>query len=265
MSAATLGSLIGTLVAARRAGGYRYHFPERVLRQFAGHCRQEGYADGSIVKEAVEEFLYGRHLKAATIRREEVVLRELAGHARQFGWHAWAPPALTAVKKPHRRPPARRDRNPQQHGHDLRGPLGRHVPVRGQHHRGGVQDRPVGHQPACARRRLRERDRPAARALQARQQPFGHLPDHFHVDDLRPPRARGRSAVQGSLAAAAFRRRPRFLHLIGIRLPGQAFPLVPGLPLLYYNVGITFARLARRAGLAGRSGGSRPRPHDLRH
>ena len=38
-----------------------------------------------------------------------------------------------------------------------------------------------------------------------------------------------------------------------------------GTRLLYYNVGITFARLARRAGLPGRSGGSRPRPHDLRH
>jgi integrase len=76
-----------------------------VLRQFAGHCRREGYADGSVVKEAVEEFLYGRHLKASTIRREELVLRELAEHARQFGWRAWAPPALTAVKKPHRPPP----------------------------------------------------------------------------------------------------------------------------------------------------------------
>ena len=105
MSAATLAGLIGTLVAARHAGGYRYDFPERVLRQFAGHCRREGYADGSIVKEAVEEFLYGRHLKASTIRREELVLRDLAGHARQFGWQAWAPPALTAVKKPHRPPP----------------------------------------------------------------------------------------------------------------------------------------------------------------
>ena len=105
MSAATLGGLIGTLVAARHAGGYRYDFPERVLRQFAGHCRREGYADGSIVREAVEEFLYGRHLKASTIRREELVLRELAEHARQFGWQAWAPPALTAVRKPHRPPP----------------------------------------------------------------------------------------------------------------------------------------------------------------
>lgn len=38
-----------------------------------------------------------------------------------------------------------------------------------------------------------------------------------------------------------------------------------GTRLLYYNVGVTFARLARRAGLAGRSGGCRPRPHDLRH
>ena len=81
-----------------------------------------------------------------------------------------------------------------------------------------------------ARRRLRERDRPAARARQARQRPLGHLPDHFHVDDLRPPRARGRRAVQARLAAAAFRRRPRFLPLIRIRIPGQAFPLVPGLP-----------------------------------
>lgn len=105
MSAATLPGLVDTLVAARHAGGYRYDFPERVLRQFAGHCRREGYADGSIVKEAVVDFLYGRHLKASTIRREEIVLRELAEHARQFGWPAWAPSTLTAVKKPHRPPP----------------------------------------------------------------------------------------------------------------------------------------------------------------
>jgi integrase/recombinase XerD len=38
-----------------------------------------------------------------------------------------------------------------------------------------------------------------------------------------------------------------------------------GTRLLYYNVGQTFARLARRAGLAARPGGCRPRPHDLRH
>jgi integrase/recombinase XerD len=38
-----------------------------------------------------------------------------------------------------------------------------------------------------------------------------------------------------------------------------------GTRLLYYNVGQTFARLARQAGLTVRSGGCRPRPHDLRH
>jgi integrase/recombinase XerD len=92
VSAATPGGLVGTLVAARHAGGYRYDFPERVLRQFAGHCRREGYAGGSVVKEAVEEFLYGRHLQASAIRREEIVPRDLAGHVRQFGWRAWAPP-----------------------------------------------------------------------------------------------------------------------------------------------------------------------------
>lgn len=38
-----------------------------------------------------------------------------------------------------------------------------------------------------------------------------------------------------------------------------------GTRLLYYNVGQTFAKLARRAGLIARSGACRPRPHDLRH
>jgi integrase/recombinase XerD len=105
VNAPTLPGLIDTLVAARHAGGFRYNSQERVLRQFAGHSRREGYADGSIVQEAVEEFLYGRHLKASTIRREEIVLRELAEHARQFGWQAWAPPTLTRVKTPRRPPP----------------------------------------------------------------------------------------------------------------------------------------------------------------
>lgn len=38
-----------------------------------------------------------------------------------------------------------------------------------------------------------------------------------------------------------------------------------GTRLLTFNVGHTFARLARRAGLAPRSPSCRPRPHDLRH
>ena len=105
MTASTLPELIDTLVAARRAGGFRYDRQARVLAQFAEHCRREGYADGSIIQEAVEGFLYGRHLKASTIRREEIILRDLAEHARQFGWPAWAPPTLTRVKTRHRPPP----------------------------------------------------------------------------------------------------------------------------------------------------------------
>ncbi|MGH3773675.1 MAG: tyrosine-type recombinase/integrase [Pseudonocardiaceae bacterium] len=38
-----------------------------------------------------------------------------------------------------------------------------------------------------------------------------------------------------------------------------------GTRLLYYNVGQTFAKLARRAGLTARAGACRARPHDLRH
>ncbi len=105
MTASTLSDLIATLVAARRAGGFRYDRQARVLAQFAEHCRRDGYADGSIIQEAVEGFLYDRHLKASTIRREEIILRDLAAHARQFGWPAWAPPTLTRVKARHRPPP----------------------------------------------------------------------------------------------------------------------------------------------------------------
>jgi integrase len=101
----TLPEMADSLAAVRRAGGFRYDAQERVLRQFAGHCAREGWADGSIVQEAVESFLYGRHLKASTVRREEIVLRELAEHARLFGWAAWAPPALTNVKARRRPPP----------------------------------------------------------------------------------------------------------------------------------------------------------------
>ena len=105
MTALTLGDLVDTLIAARRAGGFRYDGQARVLAQFVEHCRREGYADGSIIQEAVEGFLYGRHLKASTIRREEIILRDLAEHARQFGWPAWAPATLTPVKSGHRPPP----------------------------------------------------------------------------------------------------------------------------------------------------------------
>ena len=48
MNAPTLPELIDTLVAARRAGGFRYDRQERVLRQFAEHCGREGYADGCV-------------------------------------------------------------------------------------------------------------------------------------------------------------------------------------------------------------------------
>src|SRR5208283_2519355 len=105
VNALTLSELVDTLVAARRAGGFRYEHQARVLAQFVEHCRREGYADGSIIQEAVEGFLYGRHLKASTIRREEIILRDLAEHARQFGWPAWTPPTLTRLKARHRPPP----------------------------------------------------------------------------------------------------------------------------------------------------------------
>ncbi len=87
----TLEGLAAGLVASRHAGGYRFRDQERALRQFAAHCRQEGYPDGSITQEAVNGLLYGRHLRAFTIRRNALALRQLAGQARAAGWEAFAP------------------------------------------------------------------------------------------------------------------------------------------------------------------------------
>jgi len=104
MPETTLPDLIADLVASRHAGGYKFRVPERVLRQFAEHCRQEGYPDGSITKEAAERFLYGSHLRSSTIRRNELVLRQLAEHAQAFGWDAYTPAAATPVRLRHQPP-----------------------------------------------------------------------------------------------------------------------------------------------------------------
>jgi integrase len=100
----TLSELVADLVAVRHAGGYRFKIPERVLRQFADHCRREGYPDGSITKEAVEGFLYGCHLRSSTVRRNELALRQLADHARAVGWDAHFPAATTRVRVRHQSP-----------------------------------------------------------------------------------------------------------------------------------------------------------------
>ena len=104
MSEATLPGLVADLVALRHAGGYRFKVQERVLRQFADHCRREGRPDGSITKEAVDGFLYGRHLRSSTVRRNELALRQLAVHAQAHGWAACIPAAATSVRLRHKPP-----------------------------------------------------------------------------------------------------------------------------------------------------------------
>jgi integrase len=104
MPEVTLQGLVVELVATRHAGGYRFTVQERVLRQFVAHCRREGYPDGSIGTEAVDGFLYGGHLRASTIRRNELALRQLAEYAREAGWNACTPAAATAVRVRHQPP-----------------------------------------------------------------------------------------------------------------------------------------------------------------
>ena len=104
MHESTLEGLVADLVAVRHAGGYRFKVPERVLRQFVGHCRREGYPDGSITKEALDGFLYGRHLRVSTVRRNTLALRQLAEHAQAAGWDAHIPVVTGRVRAGHQPP-----------------------------------------------------------------------------------------------------------------------------------------------------------------
>ena len=104
MAEITLEGLVADLVASRHAGGYRFKVPERVLRQFTEYCRREGYPNGSITKEALDGFLYGRHLRASTVRRNTLALRQLAEHAQAAGWDAHIP-AVTATVRVRHHPP----------------------------------------------------------------------------------------------------------------------------------------------------------------
>lgn len=104
MPETTLRDLVADLVATRHAGGYRFKVPERVLYQFAEHCQRQGYPGGSITKEACDGFLYGRHLRASTVRRNELVLCQLAEHAQAVGWHAYIPAATTRARVRHQPP-----------------------------------------------------------------------------------------------------------------------------------------------------------------
>ncbi len=124
-----------------------------------------------------------------------------------------------------------RDGHAQQHADQVRGPLGGHVPVRGQQHRGSVDPRPVGDAARVRpRRRLRGVDLAAARAGQQRQQVLGHELRDGHVPDLRPPGPRPLRALQPSTAARALRRRRQLFPPVRVRRAGQPCPRVPGLP-----------------------------------
>ena len=102
----------------------------------------------------------------------------------------------------------RRDSDAEQHADQPGGTFGRHVPIPAEQHRGPVDPRAIRNGPRVrARRRVRGRQLPAARAQQRRQQPLGHPPGDPHVPDLCPLRARSFRPGQARPAPRALRRR----------------------------------------------------------
>src|SRR5256886_8806003 len=82
---ATLPGLVAELAASRHAGGYRFKVQERVLRQFAGHCRREGYPDGAITQEAGGGVPFRPHPRASPVPRDRLAPRPRGPDARGAG------------------------------------------------------------------------------------------------------------------------------------------------------------------------------------
>ena len=81
-----------------------FKIQQRVLRQFADHCRQQGYPDGLDHQRSGRRVFYGRHLRSSTVRRNELALRQLAEYGRAVGWDAYVPAATTRVRVRHQPP-----------------------------------------------------------------------------------------------------------------------------------------------------------------
>ena len=101
---ATLEGLVAGLVALRHAGGYRFRDPTGAAPSSPATAGAEGYPDGSITQEAVSGFLYGRHLRASTIRRNALALRQLAEHARAAGCETFTPAPAPRARVRHQPP-----------------------------------------------------------------------------------------------------------------------------------------------------------------
>ena len=102
MTRLTVDEAVGQMVAEKRSAGFSWEVPERVLRQFAEHCRRNGATSAALTKEVVDGFLYLSHYRAITVRRNERVLHALGEWLRARGIGAYVCPVATkvAVKSP---------------------------------------------------------------------------------------------------------------------------------------------------------------------
>ena len=100
----TLPELVADLVALRHAGGYRFKVQERVLRQFAEHCRRRATRTGRSPKKPSTGSSTAVTCSSRTLRRNELALRQLTEHAQTVGWDAYTPAARTRVRASHQPP-----------------------------------------------------------------------------------------------------------------------------------------------------------------
>jgi integrase len=94
----TVEGLVDEMVQTRHAGGYRFRVPERVLRQFVCHCKQQGVQGPGFNGEDVDGFLYTRGLRASTLRRNERILHDFGEFVASRGHNAYICPVKTEAR-----------------------------------------------------------------------------------------------------------------------------------------------------------------------
>ena len=97
MTRLIIDEAVAQMVAEKRSAGYSWEVPERVLRQFAEHCRRSGVTSAALAKEVVDGFLYLSHYRSSTVRRNERVLHALGEWLRARGVGAYVCPVATKV------------------------------------------------------------------------------------------------------------------------------------------------------------------------
>lgn len=101
----TVAEAAEEMIAEKRAAGFSWSKQADALRRFCRYCSASGIESAAVTKEAVDGFVYGRGLRASTVRRAELLLNEFGEWLRGRGVDAYVCPVATELPHVARKDP----------------------------------------------------------------------------------------------------------------------------------------------------------------